>query len=97
MSRRLRIRPAASADVRAARQWYEDQRPGLGDRFYGVIRAAIVRIHALPFAHPVVYRDIHRVALQRFPYSIFYRVNTQVVTILRIIHQKRDPRIWPGR
>ena len=33
MSCRVFIRPAAEADVRESRDWYQRQRPGLGDEF----------------------------------------------------------------
>lgn len=52
--------PAASADVQAAYEWYEAQRPGLGGELLAAVDAAVTSILALPDAYPVV----HRGALQ---------------------------------
>jgi hypothetical protein len=38
---RLLIRPQAEADLREARNWYENQRPGLGDEFLADFAIAI--------------------------------------------------------
>ena len=49
------FRPAASADVEAAYEWYEAQRPGLGDEFIVAVDAAVASILAFPDAYPVVH------------------------------------------
>ena len=46
------FRPAASADVQAAYEWYEAQRPGLGNEFIAAVEAAVVSLLAFPEAYP---------------------------------------------
>jgi hypothetical protein len=43
----LVLRPDAVLDLRAAARWYEEQQPGLGDRFTTQLSATFDRILAL--------------------------------------------------
>jgi plasmid stabilization system protein ParE len=89
--------PSASADVQAAYEWYEGQRPGLGDEFLAAVDAAIASILAFPDAYPVVHRGARRVLLERFPYSLYYRVQGEQVVVVACMHAARDPRWWRSR
>lgn len=91
------FRPAAAADVEDAWRWYEARRDGLGEEFLGVVQATLAQIEALPESAPVVYRDIRRQLLRRFPYGLFYRLLEGQVVIVACFHAKRDPRIWRVR
>jgi plasmid stabilization system protein ParE len=55
--RTIIIRPAAEADLAAACGWYDQQRPGLGDRFLDAAAAAARFIAE----HPEAYQVIHGV------------------------------------
>ncbi len=94
---RAGFRRAASADVDAAYEWYEEQRPGLGDEFVAAIDAAVASILAFPEAYPVVHRGARRVLLERFPYSLYYRLVGQRVIIVACMHAARDPKAWRSR
>lgn len=94
---RLRIRPEAREEVRAAAAWYEGQRPGLGREFLRVFRAATDPLRANPFAYQAVAEDARRVLLGRFPFAVFYAVHSPEVVILACLHQARDPEEWERR
>lgn len=72
MTRRFVLRPRAENDLRAAFEWYESQRAGLGDQFLTAVRERLEAIRRFPEANPIVYRDIRRAVVSRFPYLIFY-------------------------
>ena len=91
------FRPAAAADVEDAWRWYEARRDGLGEEFLGVVQATLEQIEGHPESAPVVYRDIRRQLLRRFPYGLFYRLLEGQVVIVACFHAKRDPRIWGTR
>jgi hypothetical protein len=42
------FRPEAQADLLQTRDWYEQQRPGLGDLFSLAMEEAVSRIEAMP-------------------------------------------------
>jgi plasmid stabilization system protein ParE len=86
------IRPGAEADLREARDWYEIRRPGLGDDLLNEIKLAVDRLAENPGCRPVYYNDFRRLMIHRFPFKLFYRLETGRVIVFRILHSKRDHR-----
>lgn len=86
------IRPRAETDLREVHHWYQAQRPGLGDEFLAEISRAIVFLEAEPDRRPVYYREFRRLITPRFPYKLFYRIETDRVIVFRVLHAKRDHR-----
>jgi toxin ParE1/3/4 len=84
------IRPAAQADLREARDWYDRRREGLGNEFLLAIADAMLALEEAPQRQPIYYRDFRRVLTERFPYRIFYRIEGQTVIVYRVLHGARD-------
>jgi len=94
---RVIIRPRAEADLQEAREWYETQRPGLGDEFLLEVRHAVELLAEHPERRPLYYRGFRRLLTRRFPFKLFYRLESDRVVVFRILHAKRDhPRLLPG-
>jgi len=49
-----------------------------------------------PLLYPEVDPTIHRANLRRVPYSLFYVVDGQAISVLSCFHQHRDPGSRPG-
>jgi plasmid stabilization system protein ParE len=60
------VRPAAAADIEEAYDWYEIQRPGLGEEFLTALRSTLNRVIAQPEAFAVIHRTIRRALI---PYA----------------------------
>lgn len=74
MTLRVRFSAAAQQDVAAAKEWYAKQLvPNLDVRFRDELERILGKIESIPLGFPVVYKDIRRANLHRFPYSVFYR------------------------
>lgn len=97
MTVRVRFRREAEADVRDARAWYRERGLELGEEFLRSLDACLASIQRLPESHPVVYRDIRRALLSRFPYGVFYIREGDTITVLACFHAKRDPTTWQER
>jgi len=97
MTRRFILRPRAERDIQSTFDWYESQRPGLGDEFLVSLRERLETIRGFPETFPVLYRDIRRAVVSRFPYVVFYVVQPTRVAVLAVLHQSRNPEIWPRR
>lgn len=97
MTRSLIIRPHAELDAADAAFWYEEQRPGLGNEFLNELNYIMQRVLRSPFQFPQVKNDIRRALLQRFPYSVYFRVSGETVDVIAVLHQHRDPRTWKQR
>jgi plasmid stabilization system protein ParE len=74
-----------------AQIWYEEQQIGLAAEFLQELSAVFVKLTESPLIYPVVYQDIRRVVLHRFPFLIWYRVEGETVTVLACTHGKADP------
>ncbi len=90
MKYRILIRPAAEADLQDARRYYEERRAGLGDEFITLARQAIRSLEDQPQRRPFYYREFRRLLTRRFPYKVFYLVESDRVIVFRILHAKQD-------
>jgi plasmid stabilization system protein ParE len=97
MSLPITFRRAARSEFDQAHDWYEEQKTGLGDEFREQVERVLDRIAAMPEIHQVVYKDIRRAVVSRFPYSVFYRVKPDKIVVLAVFHGKRNPAIWQAR
>jgi plasmid stabilization system protein ParE len=91
------FRPEAREEFDEAYDWYEGQRPGLGEDFAEQVQRVLDRIVAMPQMHAVVLGEVRKAVVARFPYCVFYREESSCVRVLSVFHSSRDPRIWQGR
>ena len=94
---RVILLPEAREDVLEAFHWYDGERPGLGKVFRAALNQAIRGIRTTPFAAQVVYRDLRRVMVDRFPYGVFSRVLPEAIVVVGVIHGRRAPTAWMRR
>jgi plasmid stabilization system protein ParE len=97
MARRFIIRPRAERDIQSAYDWYESREAGLGEEFLKAVRNKLESIRDLPQSCPIIYRDVRLAVVSRFPYLIFYFVQSTQVSILAMLHHSRNPDTWPRR
>jgi plasmid stabilization system protein ParE len=91
------LRPEAVADLLAARQWYEGQRRGLGGEFLDSVDELLDQIGKSPEIHAAEIKDVRRGKVRKFPYVAYYRILTDRVEVLGVLHGNRDPRSWQKR
>lgn len=94
---RIELRSAFEDEAADARDWYDEQRPGLGDRFVDAVEATIDRIAELPLAFPQADGATRRAQVRGFPYSIFFQVRSDHILIIAIMHNSRHPDRWRSR
>lgn len=95
--RSVRLLSPARDEVREALQYYEDQRAGLGLEFLQEIDSALLDIRENPECFPIVKYNIHRCLTQRFPYSLLYRMDSNEIIVLAVMHLRRRPNYWLKR
>ena len=91
------FRPEAQTDVLQTRDWYERQQPGLGEAFGVAVDEVVIRIQAMPEMYAKGFRDIRRGKLRTFPYLIYYRVLSDRIEVIAVIHGSRNPKLWQER
>jgi toxin ParE1/3/4 len=65
--------------------------------FLARVQRVFDRIAANPQLHAVVFADIRKAVVARFPYCVYYRADATRVEVIAVFHSKRDPSIWQGR
>ncbi len=93
----LVFRPEVREELDEAYNWYESQQIGLGDDFLDSVDETLNRICQMPESYPVVYRDVRRSVVRRFPYAVYYRIVSSRVIVTAIFHSRRDPKAWQVR
>jgi plasmid stabilization system protein ParE len=97
MISRFRIESGAKADISAAKDWYEAQRPGLELEFRDQLSAVFRRIESNPLGIAIVYRDVRQVALKQFPYVVSFVIRDEAVIVIAVLHGRRDETTWQER
>lgn len=90
---RLLLQPAAAADIRATRDYYEQAGSSRHEPFAEELDGLFARLEAFPRSAPVVagYAPVRRALLRRFPYAVFYRLaEPDRIDVLRIVHTARS-------
>ena len=96
-NKKIIIRPEAESDIKDAYEWYEAQRKGLGENFLLCIEEALSRLSLNPAIYSIVYKKIRRVLIHRFPFGIFFIEDEERITVLAVLHARRNPKTWKSR
>ena len=82
--------PATVSDLNRAADYFESQRPGLGNELRSEIYQTIDRVIYSPQRYPVVRGEVGRCFVRRFPFSVLYRiVNDETIRVLVIRHHRQ--------
>ncbi|MEI6047671.1 MAG: type II toxin-antitoxin system RelE/ParE family toxin [Bacteroidota bacterium] len=96
MAYKISINPTARIDIIQAIDWYNEQQPNLGFRFYKYTRTTLKNIQKNPLGYAVRYKTIRTAIINKFPYMIHYSVEqqTETIKVLAIICTYRNPGSW---
>ncbi len=97
MKRPVQFLPEATAEFATDAEWYEQRRSGLGADFLARVREVIGLIAENPAIHKIVYLDVRKAAVPRFPYVILYREEGESLLVISVFHTARKPSVWKSR
>ena len=83
--------------MHGAHRWHDEQHPGLGAEFLRSAEATFARIERSPELYPVVDAESRRAPIRRFPFVVYYEIETDQVVIYAVWHYRRDPHGWQQR
>lgn len=95
MSLPVKLSKRAKQDILVIGEYYtkEHNAPYIADMFVDLVAEECNRLEAFPNAW--VERDgYRRILMDRFPYSIYYKVTPTRISVLRIFHTSRRPDSW---
>ena len=95
MAFRLKFSTRALREIGEAQVWYEVQSPGLGEEFIAAMELQLKRLEQAPLLYAEAIPNVRRALLPRFPYGLFYAVRGNLIHILAVLHDARNPNRWP--
>ncbi len=93
----VHLQPDAEIDLEEAAAWYELQRRRLGHEFLDQALCTFSHIEDNPYLYPVVYRDIRRAVMNRFPFAVYYQMKEETAVVIAVMHGSRHPARWRKR
>jgi len=94
---RIEFHPATGHELTDSARYYESKLPGLGVDFLGEFRRLLGLLNENPEIGAVVEAPYRRIVLNRFPFSVVYRIKGSTLRVVAVAHQRRMPGYWKGR
>ena len=88
---KIKILESAKQDLREGFHFYESQEAGIGSYFLESIFSDIESLRLFAGIHGVHFGRYHRLLSKRFPFAIYYRVESDEVRVYAFLDCRRDP------
>jgi hypothetical protein len=87
----------AKVKIEKAVNWYNNQSPGLGDKFLDLVHFRIDSLKTNPRRHAIYNRNMRRVSVRPYPHSIHYIVDEHpgIVHIYDFTDDRQGPNHLP--
>ena len=92
-----RFHPLAWQELEEADSWYLSHSYEVSLDFLNELYAAVEDIARAPRRWPKYLHGTRRFVMQRFPFSLVYLDDSELVTIIAVAHSKRRPGYWKDR
>ena len=87
----------AKRDISEAIAYYKGARSQLAADFLAMVYDAIKLIQENPARRAIVFRQVRRMTLHRFPYVISYTFDNREIVVIAVSHGGRHARHWKQR
>lgn len=87
----------ARDEMAEAKRYYERQQRGLGRDFQHDAEVSAKRILENPLAWQIEYEPLRRFVFNRFPYKMLYLIRGDLIVVVAVAHQHRNPDYWIDR
>ncbi|PHS34468.1 MAG: hypothetical protein COA92_00815 [Sulfurovum sp.] len=91
-----RVLRKAREDLRLGIQFYNRQQKGLGNYFYDTLISDIESLQIYAGIHPKI-NEYYRALSKRFPYSMYYKVDGDIVKVYAILDDRSNPELIKSR
>jgi plasmid stabilization system protein ParE len=89
--------PQALEEADNATAFYKEQQLGLEVRFLEALNDTISRIRRNPLLYRRIEGEIRKCRVMRFPYGVIYRVSTDHIEVIAVMHLRQRPGYWKSR
>lgn len=87
---KIKILPSALEDLDRGRRFYARQGKSVGDYFLDSLFADSDSLELYAGIHLKVF-DFHRLLAKRFPYAVYYKVDSEVCIVFRVLDCRQEP------
>ncbi len=87
---KIKISESAYKDLADGYLFYESQMKGLGSYFQETLFSDIDSLKLYAGIHPI-YLEKYRLLSNRFPYAIYYRIESNLVIVSAVLDCRRNP------
>jgi plasmid stabilization system protein ParE len=94
---RTDFHPAARRELDDALNWYLDRSPRASERLAIAIDRAVENISDDQMRFPVIGRNLRSCSVDRFPYALVFRIESDKIYVIAVAHAKRRPSYWKDR
>jgi plasmid stabilization system protein ParE len=91
------LRPETEADLEDAARWYEGRRRGLGGELLDEVTRIIGLLGENPELYPRVHGEVRRALVRKFPFGVFYVIESKGIVVVAVMHASRHPNRWTER
>lgn len=93
----LELHRTAKNDIRKIFTRYAILNPNLADRFMNHLRTALSFIEQFPEASTIYLYGTRCYILSKFSYLVIYRIDTDRIDVIAVVHSSRKPGFWRSR
>ncbi|MCT4664315.1 MAG: type II toxin-antitoxin system RelE/ParE family toxin [Flavobacteriales bacterium] len=94
---RIELLEEAELDFDKSYGFYHESSPKIADTFLTEINIGFESIKHNSTAFPIVYKDIRKYVVKKFPFMIYYRIEDVCIQVIAVFHTSRSPEIWNKR
>ncbi len=87
----------AMLELQAIYDWYENTKPGLGERILKLIEEHLEILKKNPTLYQIAFKNKRALILRDFPYQIIYSTHQNQVVVYAIFHTSRNTKKWKDR
>jgi len=87
---KVRVLRSALEDLATGRRFYDRRAKGVGGYFFDSLFSEIDSLALHAGIHRVQF-GFHRMLVRRFPFAVYYRVNSGEAVVFRVLDCRRDP------
>jgi plasmid stabilization system protein ParE len=87
---KIEISGAARRDLLAGYDFYEQQAPGISEYFLGSLSFYIDSLMISAGIHARHFGRYHRLLSRRFPYAVYYRIESDTVNVFAVLDCRRN-------
>lgn len=87
----------AEIDFDKSFHFYFVESSKVAESFLKQINKSLSEIKQRPFSFPLIFNNIRKYTVKKFPFLIYYQITNKTIRIIALFHSSRNPQIWNDR